>query len=97
MAADKIAALSTKYTTQLGPLLEGRGSGFFFAPSANFYVSLGSNTPDQTYVWYLDSNNEWQPVPNNQNVTVPAALQGNVKYFYFAATTGTGYNFLIGP
>jgi len=96
-AADEKADAGAGFTIQLGPNLTGNGSGYYFAPSASFYVSLGSGTPDTTYVWYLNSNNGWQPVANNQNVTATASPNGYVYYYYNAATSASSYKFLMGP
>jgi hypothetical protein len=87
---------SVTWTTQIGPELSGNAYGYYYAPSATFYVSLGQGTPSTTYVWYLDSNNNWQQVPNNQVVTVPPSPNG-IVYWFYNAPSGVTYKFLMGP
>jgi hypothetical protein len=96
-AADEKADNSSGFTIQIGPNVTGNAFGYFFAPSSTFYVSLGSGTPDQTYVWYNDASGNWQQVPNNQTVTASASPNGSVYFYYTAAGSSTGYKFLMGP
>jgi hypothetical protein len=94
---DAAMADAAGWTVQIGPTLSGNAYGYFYASSANFYVSLGGGTPDTTYVWYLNASNNWQPIPNNQIVQVSASPSGIVAFFYNAPTSSSGYKFLMGP
>lgn len=90
-----IAEDSSGWSAQIGPGATGQSDGYFYSSPANFYVSLGQGDPGTTYVWYKDPNNNWQQVPNNQQVTVSGS--SGAVYFYYNVPAGVSFKFLMGP
>jgi hypothetical protein len=105
-ATDKKKAASTKgkawtgkadgqWFVQLGPQIGGVISGSIFQQQSANFVVLPGGSQGQTYAQYsTDAGGTWQPLPNNQQFTVPA--QGN-SIQWRLDPMGGAVKFLIGP
>jgi hypothetical protein len=83
------------WSAQIGPdISPGLTYGYVYSNPANFYVSLNTG-PNQPYCWYLDQNNNWQQLPNNQLVQGTGAGAG--IEWAFNVPTGVVLKFLMGP
>jgi hypothetical protein len=93
-------AVDAGYAIQIGPSLPQGGppvEGYVIGPTAMFLVSLGQGDPKQAYAFFkTTSGSPWQPIPNNESVSVTVSGASGVIWQY-NVPQGVDFKFLLGP